>query len=125
MQGSPNDWKTPDRYFTYNAETFTKRELYPNERRFRKGELVTVPQSTQRLQNEFRTLVYIAANTTIPVPKVIRFDCINDVYQLVMERVHGRTLESIVENRAKALENAEKFITTQVLPQPGLSDPAL
>ena len=82
------------------------------------GERVMPPRSSERLLNEFETLKFIAAQTTIPVPKVLAFKHVWGAYQLVMERVQGKSLDRIkgVE-RADAVHNAETFITTVVIPQ--------
>lgn len=116
--GDSGYWRTSDRFYSYDARTFTKRELRPSERKLNwKGEIIKSPWSTERLQNEYSALELIAAKTTIPVPKVLHFGLVWGSYQLVMERVNGRPLDRIKENRAKALLNTEKFITTTVLPQ--------
>ena len=107
-----------DRFYSYDAWTFTKRELRPNERFLNaKGESIKAPWSTERLQNEFRALEFITSRTTIPVPKVIRFERIWGACQLVMERINGTPLNHIKNNKAQALLNAERFINTAVLPQ--------
>ena len=112
-------WVTADRIFSYDISTFTKRELRASERRFNwKGERIETLWSAERLQNEFHTLEFIAANTTIPVPRVLKFGRVWGAYQLVTERVNGRPLDRVQgKNRAEALLNAERFIIYTVLPQ--------
>lgn len=111
-------WHNVDRFYSYDAWTFTKRELRPNERVINwKGELAVGLWTAERLQNEYRALEFIAAHTTIPVPKVIRFERIWGSNQLVMERVYGIPLNHIRNNEAQALLNAEQFINNTVLPQ--------
>lgn len=111
-------WRTFDRVYSYTCDSFTKRELRPGERqRNLKGEIVKMPWTTERLQNEFDALMFISVNTTIPVPKVLSFGPVWGSYQLVMERVNGKPLHHLKENKAEALENATNFITTSVIPQ--------
>ena len=75
-------------------------------------------QSSERLLNEFETPKFIAARTTIPVPRILAFKHVWGAYQLVMERVRGITLDCITGmERADAVLNAERFITTTVVPQ--------
>ncbi|KAL9098122.1 MAG: hypothetical protein Q9163_006158 [Psora crenata] len=111
-------WHNVDRFYSYDTLTFTKRELRPNERFLNsKGELIKAPWSADRLQNEYYALEYIIKHTTIPVPKVIRFERIWGACQLVMERINGTPLNHIKHNKGQALLNAEQFINTVVLPQ--------
>ena len=111
-------WQTSDRFYSYDTKTFTKRELRASERKLNwKGEIVEASWSAERLRNEFETLEFVAATTTIPVPKVLRFERVWGAYQLVMERVNGKPLDRIERNKSTALSNAEAFITTSVLPQ--------
>ncbi|KAL8847564.1 MAG: hypothetical protein Q9215_004061 [Flavoplaca cf. flavocitrina] len=80
--------------------------------------MVMPPQRSERLLNEFETLDFIAARTTIPVLKIVAFKKVWGAYQLVVERVRGISLDCIqgVE-RANPVLNAERFITTTVIPQ--------
>ncbi|KAK2796445.1 hypothetical protein FQN50_009556 [Emmonsiellopsis sp. PD_5] len=111
-------WRTADRVYTYSPTSFTKRELRPDERKVNRfGKTIILPWTTERLQNEYDALRFIAANTTIPVPKVVKFGKVWGAYQLEMELVQGKTLDRIQENREEALRNTEYFITTSVLPQ--------
>ena len=114
----PFHGRTQDRYYTWDDKTFTKRELLPHERnKSPDGSLFTLPWTAERLRNEYLALEYIAAHTTIPVPKVISFEKYHGVWQLTMSFVHGITLDMIVNDREGALANANKFIVTEVLPQ--------
>lgn len=116
--GDSGYWVTSDRFYSYDDRTFTKRELRLSEQKFNwKREIIKAPWTRERLQNEFKALEFIAAKTTIPVPKVLRFEQVWGAYQLVMERVNGKPLDRIKDNRAEALLNAEDFINTTVLPQ--------
>ena len=116
--GNHGWWSNTDRFYSYDAQTFTKRELLESERRLNwKGETIRAPWTTERLQNEYNALNFIAANTTIPVPKILRFERVWGAYQLVMERVNGRPLDSIKNKKAQALLNTERFMATVVLPQ--------
>lgn len=111
-------WMTPDRHYSYDSDTFTKRELFPHERKTNfEGETVIMPWSTARLENEYAALVYIAANTDIPVPEVLSFEKIDGSFHLVVDRVNAIPLHQMTEHKAEALENAKSFITTLVLPQ--------
>lgn len=111
-------WTTLDRHYSYDCDTFTKRELFPHELPTNmKGEIVRLPWSAVRLENEYAALEYIAANTDIPVPEVLSFEEIDGFFQLVVERVSGIPITDMTENKAEASENAKNFITTLVLPQ--------
>ena len=86
--GNPRYWRTPGRFFCYDANTFTKREQSAGEvMATPEGKMIMPPQSSERLLNEFETLKLIAARTTIPVPKVLAFKRVWGAHQLVMERV--------------------------------------
>lgn len=111
-------WRTADHVYIRSPSTFIKRELRPSERKLNRfGETIILLWTTERLQNEYDALRFIAAYTTIPVPKVVKFDKVWGAYQLEMERVHGTPLDHIRENRDEALRNTEQFLTTSVLPQ--------
>ncbi|KAM5442677.1 hypothetical protein MferCBS31731_002060 [Microsporum ferrugineum] len=111
-------WRTADRVYTYTPDTFIKRELRPSERKTNIfGKTIVLPWTTERLQNEHDALTFIAANTTIPVPKILSFGKVWGAYQLEMERVNGKPLDRLREGREEALRNTEDFITTLVLPQ--------
>ena len=117
--GDTQCWRTPGRFFCYDGNSFTKREQTAQEVIFTpQGKMVMPPQSSERLLNEFETLKFIAARTTIPVPKVLAFKHVWGAYQLIMERVRGVSLDCIkgVE-RADAVNNAERFISKVVTPQ--------
>ena len=58
------------------------------------GQLVYVPWSRERLENEHHALDFIAANyTSIPVPRVIRGGLVDDAYRLVVEYAEGWRLD--------------------------------
>lgn len=116
--GDSGHWRTFDRFYSYTPETFTKRELRPSERRTNwQGEIVKMPWTTERLQNEFDALMFISTNTTIPVPEVLSFGSVWGSYQLEMKRVNGKPLHRLKTNKAEALKNVTHFITTSVIPQ--------
>lgn len=111
-------WITPDRHYSFDYDTFTKRELLPHERQTNlKGEIIRLPWSTERPENEYGALEYIAANTDIPVPEVLSFENIGGSFHLVVERVSAIPIYQMREDQAEALKNAKNFITTLVLPQ--------
>lgn len=111
-------WRTADRVYSYSPTTFAKRELRPHERQDNWfGKTIILPWTTERLQNEYDALKFIAENTTIPVPKVLKYGNVWGAYQLEMERIPGIPLDHLRENREEALKNTERFITTSVLPQ--------
>ncbi|KAI4129436.1 MAG: hypothetical protein LQ347_003775 [Umbilicaria vellea] len=112
-------WSNFDRHYTLEDATFTKRELLPHERRRNmKGKVIKPLWSKERLENERAALDFIAANTTIPVPKVLEFDQREGGYFLTTERVDGVELDELSDNdRPKALQNARIFIEEEVLPQ--------
>ncbi len=111
-------WITPDRHYSFDYDTFTKRELFPHERQTNlKGEIIRLPWSTERLENEYGALEYIAANTDIPVPEVLSFENIGGSFHLVVERVSAIPIYQMREYQAEALKNAKNFITILVLPQ--------
>ena len=112
-------WRTPGRVFCCGETSFTKREQSARELMYTpQGKVIMPPQSSERLRNEFETLKFIAARTSIPVPKVLAFNRVWGAHQLVMERIRGISLDCIKGvDRADAVLNAESFITTTVIPQ--------
>ncbi|EHY60727.1 hypothetical protein ABEF92_007061 [Exophiala dermatitidis] len=116
MQG----WTVADRCFTYDDETFTKRDLLESERPTGwQGHPVKTPWSSVRLQNEHAALAFIRDNTTIPVPKILEFKSISSegTYQLKMERVYGTPLSKIRAGKEQATKAVDEYITQFVLPQ--------
>lgn len=117
--------------------TFIKRELAAYEQKRRQdGTTITRPWVEERLKNEALALQLIGEKTTIPVPKFIGVGRnADDLAYLETERVSGIILEKIeeqcrmpkgkrhvIEGDCKtcgsiAKENAQKFITVEVLPQ--------
>lgn len=115
---SYNSWISPDRHYSYGRYTFTKRELFRHERQTdENGEIITIPWSAERLENEFAALEFIAENTYIPVPQVVSFKQIDGAYELVLDRVSGIQLSEMGSDKAEAAENAKNYITSTVLPQ--------
>ena len=71
---SVKQWHTNISHYTLIPRTFIKRQLQPNgERRKPDGSIITLPDSFERLKNERDALIFIASNTTIPVPIVLTF----------------------------------------------------
>jgi hypothetical protein len=112
-------WIVADRYYSYDDETFTKRDLLDHERKITtRGHPVRTPWSAERLQNEHAALAFIRENTTIPVPKILEFTRLSEgIYHLKMERVYGTPLSSIIDDKEQASRAVDEYITQSVLPQ--------
>ncbi|CAM4950248.1 unnamed protein product [Rotaria socialis] len=56
-----------------------------------------------RIKNEVYTMQYLIEHTTIPIPKIIDYstDCKSNILSceyILMEKIYGETLESVIEN---------------------------
>lgn len=112
------EWRTPDRVYTIDSSTFTKRGLREDERiKNTHGETVILQWTRQRLQNEHLALMFIAENTTIPVPRVLSFEEVDQVPQLTLERIQGLRLDQITNQKDIAVARVNSFISKTVLPQ--------
>jgi len=112
-------WRTTERDYTLTADCFTKRELGKHEWFTNIDGQIIVPQfSRARIENEVVTLNFLASNTTIPVPKVLAYNVQDSIATLVLQRIHGDTLDSFKGTEKDiALKNTISFLEETVLPQ--------
>ncbi|KAM0794893.1 hypothetical protein BDR22DRAFT_779764, partial [Usnea florida] len=78
--------------------------------------------SRERLENEKDALIFIAENTTIPVPKVLNFSVENDVASLTTSLVDGVPMNELSEtlsgeDYATLVSNVSSYINDTLLPQ--------
>ena len=118
------EWELPaDRHYTLTSTTFTKRQLRQLERYNNiYGELITVPWSRERLENERDALIFISQNTTIRVPKVLHFSVEDGGASVTMEAVDGETMDVLAKtldegDQEKLNRNVFQYINETVLPQ--------
>jgi hypothetical protein len=106
-------WMVADRCYSYDDETFTKRDLLEYEPATDwQGHPVKTPWSSERLQNDHAALAFIQENTTIPVPKILEFKSISEgTCQLKMERVYGTPLSKIRAGKEQATKAVDEFFT--------------
>ena len=112
-------WSTCDRDYSYDNKIFTKRELRIDEwHKSPNGEYFRLPWSKERLYNEHAALKLIAEKTTIPAPKVLKFEEVNGIASLTTEWVNGTDLRSSsIENREEAVATVQEYIHEDLLPQ--------
>ena len=112
---------------TLDATTFTK-AIKPMPVFNMYGQDVSKKWAQERIQNEATALQFIAAYTTIPVPKLLETGIGEDGPYLTVQRVEGIPLIDIAKEcghqtvnctdcQARANQNATTFIQTIVLPQ--------
>ncbi|OAP63434.1 hypothetical protein AYL99_02661 [Fonsecaea erecta] len=114
-----NGGMVADRCYSYDDETFTKRDLVESERATDwQGLPVKTPWGSVRRQNDHAALAFVRDNTTIPVPKILEFKSISEgTHQLKMERVYGTPLSKIRAGKEQATKVVDEDITQFVLPQ--------
>ncbi|KIW58675.1 hypothetical protein PV05_03174 [Exophiala xenobiotica] len=112
-------WMVADRCYSYDDQTFTKRDLLDHERATdTQGRPVRIRWSAERLQNDHAALAFIREKTTIPVPKILEFKSMKEgIYELKMERVYGTPLNKIRGDKEQAIRAVDEYITQFVLPQ--------
>ena len=72
--------------------------------------------SQQRLFNEYTTLKYIEKNTTIPVPKALRFEYIDKCFAITTELVAGVPFDEL-NPQIRSTSYLDDYVQTTVLPQ--------
>lgn len=87
-----------------------------------KRELIVAPWSRERLENERDTLIFIAQNTTIRVPKLLHFSIHDNVASITTETVKRETMHELVEkiseeDKERLTSNVFLYINETVLPQ--------
>ena len=118
------DWEVAnDRHYTLTSTTFTRRQLGDEERYTKvKGEIISVPWSRERLENERDALVFISHNTRIRVPKFLDFSYDNGLASITMEAVDGELMDQLAktlkeEDQKRLKNNVFSYINGTVLPQ--------
>lgn len=105
---------TPDRKYYQTKSAFIKRSLRPQEWQVSAflGKIIVPRLGEERLLNEAAALDLIAANSTIPVPKVLA--CFEDdgaVY-LITEYIDARGMNELSDSdRAVVAKELESYIT--------------
>ncbi|KAH0374614.1 kinase-like protein, partial [Aureobasidium melanogenum] len=105
---------TADRKYYKTKSAFVKRSLRPQEWQVSAflGKIIVPRLGEERLLNEAAALEFVAANTTIPVPKVLA--CFEDdgaVY-LITESIDARRMDELSEpDRAVVAKELESYIT--------------
>ena len=115
-----DSWQTDQRHYASTPCSYTKRTLSEAEWLHNiHGDLIVPWKDWRYLENEHAALIYIAKNTTIPVPKVRDYSVHDGIYSLTTERINGIPLD-MIDNESKRQNALQKAITTiemSVLPQ--------
>ncbi|KAL8828499.1 MAG: hypothetical protein Q9170_006573 [Blastenia crenularia] len=96
------EWAISDRVYELRASTFTKRQLRAHERTWnpRTEDFEQYAFNKERLENEKDALIFIARQTTIPVPRFINWSVDDDgVASLTMEKLEGRMMDGLMNDR--------------------------
>jgi hypothetical protein len=121
MENLVQSWKSHERHYTLTCKTFTKSELRQDELQWSilTGSTIQPRWSRQRLQNEAKTLQFIASNTAIPVPKVIGlYEDKHGLLHLEMERARGIPLDEIDALQASAaVKKVDECLKHSILPE--------
>ncbi|KAL8791135.1 MAG: hypothetical protein Q9195_006032 [Heterodermia aff. obscurata] len=123
-KGDPyEEYIVSDRHYTFTPTTFTKRQLRPSEYTYRKDGTVAKSRfERERLENERDALIFIAENSSIPVPRVLEWSDIDGVGSLTVERISGGTYGEVHDtlgpsDQAKLDRNTLNYIEETLLPQ--------
>ncbi|KAK2732660.1 hypothetical protein FQN57_002581 [Myotisia sp. PD_48] len=111
-----NTW---ERYYIHRQRTIVKRHAKQSEVLIRDDGTVVYPYwAHERLRNDAATLLFIAENTTIPVPKG-RLYMEDGVLHLETTRITGGILLEELEEGLKQAAHAavDKQLQTDILPQ--------
>ena len=112
-----------DRHYTFTPTTFTKRQLRPSECFYRAdGSLAKSLWERERIENERDALIFLARNTSIPVPRLLEWSDIDGVGSITLERNSGKMFAEVHEklepsDQAKLERNTITFIEETLLPQ--------
>lgn len=121
-EGKIYTWKTADRYYWIAPKTFTKRQLYSHEKRLNiYGGIAMIPWSRERLENEYKTLKFIAEHTTIPVPRILGYSVEGEVASLTLETIEGEIVSDLIldlgpEDKERLLDNVDSTCTPLFIP---------
>lgn len=112
-------WKSEQREFTSDGTFFVKRQLRPQELGFPAENLLFC---TERIKNEYVTLLLIKEKTKIPVPREIELSVQHDgddvTCSLRTEYIHGILLEDINEDhRMMAIAEVDRQMEESILPE--------
>ena len=55
-----------------------------------------IPRSRERLENEYKTLKFIAEHTTIPVPRIFGYSVEGEVASLTLETIEGEIVSDLI-----------------------------
>ena len=117
------DWAVGDRHYTQTSTTFTKRQLRGNEIIYRPdGSVAEYPYNHERIENEKNALAFIARNTTIPVPRIVKWSDIDGVGSLTVETLTGQTFSDLYwelgpDDQKRLEKNMSDFLDNVLIPQ--------
>lgn len=128
MSQSNNDssfleYMTIDRHYTFTPTTFTKRQVRPSEYTLRNdGTVAKSHFERERLENERDALIFIAENSSIPVPRVLEWSDIDGVGSLTVERIRGDSFSVVYDtlepsDQAKLERNTLSYVEETLVPQ--------
>ena len=112
-----------DRHYTFTPTTFTKRQVRPSEYLYRDDGTVAKSRfERERLVNERDALLFLAENSSIPVPRVLEWSDIDGVGSLTVARISGDTFDAVYDSlepsdQAKLERNTLSYIEETVVPQ--------
>ena len=128
-------WHTGERHYTCTPfpsqpgdppSRFIKRQLGPHEIITRyDGEPALGYYNRDRLENERNAMIFIAQNTSIPIPRVLDWS-VDDhgTASLTMETIQGQTMDGLLDGdnhtdkeKALLMRNVESFMNDVLFPQ--------
>lgn len=114
-------WKSHERRYTLTSNTFTKSELPQEDLQWSivRQERIQPRWSQERLQNEAKSIQFIASNTTIPVPEFLDLHEDEDgLFHLRTRRARGIPLDELDPLHAPAaVKKVNECLEQQILPQ--------
>lgn len=113
-----NTWRIGDRKYTLTETTFTKRQVLQWE--FPEDKAISNTLfSRKRIENEYETLVYVAAKRTIPIPKPLGLSEENGSLRLTTRRIEGISLADIEDDKEQvaALSSVRRELYETIFPQ--------
>lgn len=93
-----NTWRIGHRECTLTETTFTKRQVLQWE--FPEDKAISNTFfSSEWIENEYETLVYVAAKTSIPIPQPLGLSEVNGSLRLMTRRIDGISLAHIEDDK--------------------------
>lgn len=123
-KGTTSTWHFPDMQYELTPRTLTKRTSSLAERNEIEdhADVMILPWSRERLENEKETLEFIAQNTLIPVPRGVKFTKEDGISTLTTEALQDPWMHDLINSlsyrdKATLLTNVNSFVNNTVLPQ--------